>query len=171
MQTSSFDLKKNIPKGLIAFAKIVGVFGIRGEAKIFLYNRETELLGQWIRVQVFDGKKITGELELKLRGAKKIIGSIKGITKPEELDALMNLDLLLKEEDLPQLEEDEFYHHQLLGIEARTEDGQVLGTVQEVTQSTVTIFTISDGSQEYYIPFISERVLSVLPNEYIIVKP
>ena len=72
---------------------------------------------------------------------------------------------MLKEKDLPDLEDDdEFYHHDLLGLEARTEDGQVLGNIEEITPGTVAIFTISDGETEHFIPFISERVLEIKEN-------
>lgn len=173
MQNSSLEFLQKAPAGFIVFGKMSGVFGIKGDAKIFLHNRDSELLGQWLNLFLFDGNKIGEMLEVKLRGAgKKIIGEIKGMNCPEDIEPLFGLDLLLKESDLPELEDDdEFYHHDLLGLEARTEDGQVLGTIEEITPGTVAIFTISDGDAEYFIPFISERVLEIKENEYVVVVP
>jgi 16S rRNA processing protein RimM len=173
LQNSSLEFSQKAPSGFIVFGKMSGAFGIKGDAKIFLHNRDSELLGQWLTLFLFDGNKIGDPLEVKLRGAgKKVVGEIKGMTCPEDLDPLFGLELLLKENDLPDLEDDdEFYHHDLLGLEARTEDGQVLGTIEEITPGTVAIFTVSDGETEHFIPFISERVLEVKEKEYVVVVP
>ena len=179
MQNSSFELSQKTPSGFISFGKINGVFGFRGEAKFFLHNRNTDLLGEWIELQLFDGKSLGKTLTVKLRASgKKIIGTIKGIEAPEEVAKLINIELLLKEEDLPLLQEDEFYHHDLLGLEAFTKEGEALGKVIEISSGTVAVLTISggkdgkdgkDGKEEYYIPFLSERVLEITPKKSIIV--
>lgn len=172
MQNSSFEFSQNTPSGFISFGKINGVFGFRGEAKVFLYNRKSDLLGVWLDLYLFDGKKLGEKIKIKLRASgKKIIGNIKGVDSPEEVKTLMGIELLLKEEDLPKLEEDEFYHHDLLGLEALTEDGESLGTVTEITPGTVAVFTISDGETEHFIPFISERVLEIRAKKSIIIVP
>ena len=170
MNTSSFEMKQNTPDGFISFAKINGVFGIKGQAKIFLYNRETALRDQWLSVFLFDQKMQSKELRIKLRDSgKKVIATIKGYSSPEELEELMNKELFLREEDLPVLEEDEFYHHDLLGLAVKTEEGTLLGVVDEVHSGTVAVFTVK-GEETYYIPFISERVLEILPKKHMIVR-
>ena len=71
--------------------------------------------------------------------------------------------LLLREEDLPVLEADEFYHHELLGLPVEDEAGVQVGSIVEITQGVVDVFTIRrTGIKEViYVPFTKQHVLLI----------
>ena len=77
---------------------------------------------------------------------------------------------MLREQDLPSLEEGEFYHHQLLGLPVEDETGTKIGTIIEITQGVVDVFTIRRvGSKEVvYVPFTKQHVLTTTSDKMVI---
>src|SRR5262249_61604647 len=77
-----------------------------------------------------------GERSFKLRllGSAKgvLIGKLPGIDDRDEAEALRGLRLYLPRAALPSPDEDEYYHADLLGIEAALADGTALGRVRAV---------------------------------------
>ncbi len=49
-----------------------------------------------------------------------------------EVEHLRNMVIKVPEEDLGELEEDEFYFHEIIGREVVSEDGELIGTVKEI---------------------------------------
>ena len=82
----------------------------------------------------------------------------------------MGTELLLREQDLPSLEEGEFYHHQLLGLPVEDETGTRIGTIIEITQGVVDVFTIRRvGSKDVlYVPFTKQHVLTTTSEKMVI---
>lgn len=78
----------------------------------------------------------TGERDFSLRligGAKgTVIARIEGVDDRDAAEALKGTRLYLDRDALPPPEEDEFYHADLLGLDAVLTDGAALGTVKAV---------------------------------------
>lgn len=168
MQSSSLDHKSRTPEGYIHFGSISGVFGVHGEVKLFLHNLNSSLFDQWISVRLLSGEDLGEVIDIKLRrgSGKKVVGKIRIaeriVTSPEEARSFMQQDILIAEESLPSLDVEEFYHHDLLGLPVIDQEGLPTGTVIEITPGTVDVLTIQTPERDLlYIPFISEKVLSV----------
>lgn len=167
MQNSSLDFHKQTPAGYIRLGSVSGVFGFRGEAKFFLYNRKTDLFGRWLTVYPWRNKQVSDPIEISLRkgAGKKVVGKMKvsGVLLSTEADvrSWMDTELLLKEQDLPALDADEFYHHQLLGLQVDDQEGNHVGTLIEITQGVVDVFTVRllNSKDVIYVPFTKEHVL------------
>ena len=71
---------------------------------------------------------------------------------------------------LPELEEEEWYHYQLLGMPVHDQLGAFVGTVTEVVQSTTDILII-DGDHRCYVPFVQEHVISISLQNGIVITP
>jgi 16S rRNA processing protein RimM len=54
---------------------------------------------------------------------------------PEAAGELRNLWVSVTADDRPALDEDEYYHHQVLGLRVVEEDGTLLGTVTEILET------------------------------------
>ena len=176
MQSSSVEFHKRTPEGYLRLGSISGVFGFRGEAKFFLYNPKTDLFGQWLTVFFLAGKSAGPAVEVYLRkgSGKRVVGQIKEngevIQDEKRIRQLMGTELLLREQDLPSLGDEEFYHHQLLGLPVEDESGICIGTVIEITQGVVDVFTIRrKGAKELlYIPFTKQHVLTTTLEKMVI---
>lgn len=173
MQSSTMQLKQEMPTGYINLGSIKSPFSFKGEAKVFLHNPNTELLGQWIEVFLLDTKDGVAQVGESLRihmrsgAGKKIIAKIKKadgtrIDSDTALQPYLQKELLLAESSLPELEEDEFYHHQLLGVGVDDHNGVYCGVVEEIVPGTVDILVIRQPNTELlYVPFLQSKVLSV----------
>ena len=176
MQSSSVEFHKKTPEGYLRLGSISGVFGFKGEAKFFLYNPNTDLFGQWLTVFVFTDKSAGQSLEVCLRkgSGKRVVGQVKEhgtlIQDEKRIRQLMGTELLLHERDLPTLGDGEFYHHQLLGLAVEDETGTQIGTIIEITQGVVDVFTIRrlQSKEVLYVPFTKQHVLRTTPQKMVI---
>lgn len=178
MQNSSLEFHKQTPDGFIRFGSLSGVFGFKGEAKFFLYNRKTDLFGKWLTVYewIAKDKEVGRAIEVKLRkgSGKKVVGQVRidGTLLQHERDIrpMMGTELLLAESQLPSLSEDEFYHHQLLGLSVEYPSGAKVGTLIEITQGVVDVFTVRllDSKEVLYVPHTKEHVLDTTAERMVI---
>lgn len=151
--------------------RINGVFGIRGEVRLFLFNPQSDLLKAGASVVLRIGKERQSVRLISRPGAgKRILGRIDGVNTPEAARALMGADILYPKSALPELDEDTYYHHELLGLTVRTESGVSLGVIREIIASgNVDLWVVRGPDGETYIPAVEDEILSVQPGVEVIV--
>jgi len=157
---------------LLLLGRVNGVFGLRGEVRLFLYNRETKLFSKWRNVVLLhpDGTKIPTRLKSRPGAGKRILGVLEGVETPEAAAALHGVEICIHPDRLPQLDEDTWYHHELLGLPVRTEGGTELGAIVEIVSSgEVDLWVVQGNGEEHYIPNVREEVLLVTPGDCVIV--
>lgn len=111
---------------LIRVGVIINTFGVKGEVKIY---PDIDYFDELKRVFI-DGKEYKIE---KLREQKEIIiAKFEGIDDINQIEHLKNSEVMIALEDRPELPEGKHYVGDLLGLEVITEDGQVLGTLDNI---------------------------------------
>lgn len=111
---------------LIRVGVIINTFGVKGEVKIY---PDIDYFDELERVFI-DGKEYKIE---KLREQKGIIiAKFEGIDDINQIESLKNEEVMIALEDRPELPEGKHYVGDLLGLEVITEDGQVLGTLDNI---------------------------------------
>ena len=111
---------------LIRVGVIINTFGVKGEVKIY---PDIDYFDELERVFI-DGKEYKIE---KLRDQKGIIiAKFEGIDDINQIESLKNEEVMIALEDRPELPEGKHYVGDLLGLEVITEDGQVLGTLDNI---------------------------------------
>jgi len=74
----------------------------------------------------------------------------------------MGWEIIVPKSDLPDLEDGEFYHHELLGLPAVDEEGVVVGTISEIQSAgPVDVWVILTDDQELFLPALDEFVVEV----------
>lgn len=116
-------------KNRILLGQIGAAHGIRGQVRIATHTQDPEAIGSYGPLET-DRPGLTVTLT-KLRVQKNVvIAHIKGITDRNSAEALNGVNLFTDRSKLPPPEdEDDFYHADLLGLEARLDTGVVMGTV------------------------------------------
>ncbi len=111
---------------LVKIAVIADAHGIKGEVKLRSFVEDDDLLASDLLDST--GKK---RFSLKITGKVKdsVIARVDGITDRNAAEALKGTELFLPESEFPELEEGEVYHNQLIGLEARSPNGEKIGTV------------------------------------------
>lgn len=113
-------------------AQFAGSHGVRGEFKIRSYTENPLRLFSYGRLYTADGETLTPEL---IRETKPGVFLCRDpdITSPEACTRLKGQLLSVDRETLPDTDsEDDFYVADLIGLEARDEDGRVIGKVRAV---------------------------------------
>ena len=144
----------------IAVGKIVNTRGLKGEVKILpmvddlnLFETVGYLLIDGSRMQIEGTKFFKGNAILKLAGIDTI----------EQAETYKNKMVSIMEEDLPNLEEGEYYVKDLLGLQVITEEGDVLGTIADVFKTgSNDVYTVkTEAGKEIYLPAIKDVVLHI----------
>jgi 16S rRNA processing protein RimM len=97
-----------------------------------------------------------------------------GVADRSAADALRGTLFLVDSADLPpSADPDEFYDHQLEGLEARLIDGTVLGAVAEVLHAPgADLLAVRGDGRETLIPFVTAIVPTVaLADGYVVIDP
>src|SRR5438552_13450309 len=105
--------------------------GVRGAVKIKSFTANPEDVAGYGPLEDESGER---RLSLRLIGNGKgvLIGHLSGITDRNQAEALRGLRLYLPRSALPPTDEDEYYHADLIGLDAVLTDGTPVGAVRAV---------------------------------------
>lgn len=113
----------------ICLATIGAPHGVKGELRVKSYTGDPLAFGDY--GPLTDAKGRTFEV-LEVRPSKAVVvARFKGINTRELAEALNGVDLYIDRAMLPdeELEEDEFFHEDLIGLEVRDSEGLRIGKV------------------------------------------
>lgn len=117
----------------ILIGKAVNAVGLKGELKIWNYSDSPEIYE--ITPEVYLGDTL--HMVENVRTQKNmVILKLSGIDDRNAAEAAKGREIFITEDDLPELEEGEFYIRDLIGMEVREEDGGYVGVVTDVIQNT-----------------------------------
>ena len=119
----------NPPTTRILLGKIGAAHGIKGEVRIATYTASPEAIADYGPLDT-DRPGLSVTIVSARAQNNVVVARIKGIADRGAAEALNGVSLFIDRARLPDHEdEDDFYHADLLGLEARLENGTVLGTV------------------------------------------
>jgi 16S rRNA processing protein RimM len=113
---------------LICIGAIAGSFGIAGEVRLKSFCSEPADIATYGPLLSEDGKR-QFNITLTRHVSGGLGARIAGITTKEAADALRGTSLHVPRDRLPKLPDDEFYHADLIGLDAYDTGGELLGKV------------------------------------------
>ncbi len=146
---------------------ISSTHGIRGEVKVFPTTDDATRFKQLKSVLLDTGKERIGlEIQSVKFFKQFVIVKFKGIDNINDIERYKGRSLLVSREDAVELDKDEYYIADLIGMDVFTEEGHfgVLRDVMETGANEVYIVD-SDSHGEVLIPAIRQCVLNVDPEE------
>jgi 16S rRNA processing protein RimM len=127
---------KLVSDPLVELAAVVRAHGLRGEVVLKPFNPESELLRELDKVVL----KLPqgGEREYQVRGARghadHLILALEGVSDRNQSESLRGSVVCAPRSALPPTDDDEVYLVDLVGLEARDGQGNVIGRVEEIVQ-------------------------------------
>lgn len=110
----------------IKIGKIVNTFGIKGELKVYPY---VDYIDELSKIYI-DNKEYTLS---KSRNQKNVvIIKIKGLDDINLVEDFKNKEIEIDRVDLPKLKEGEYYIEDLIGLDVYTDEGKLLGKVDDI---------------------------------------
>ncbi len=150
---------------MIRIAKIINTRGLKGECKLMLFTDSDELrFSKGNRLYLENGKTLTVDNYSVYKGFG--YARFSEITSIEQAEELKNQTLYLPEEELPELEDDEFYYHQLNGCTVYTTEGENTGKVVDILETGANlVLRVRGENGQYLLPFVGAFVKEVDPDE------
>lgn len=108
--------------------------GVTGEVRVHVFNPESTLLrelGEVFLIGEEDEEPALVDIVSTRQGSKVLLMRLAGVGSLEDADALRGYTLCVPREALPDLEQGEYYHADLIGLEA-FEGAKSIGRVVDV---------------------------------------
>lgn len=145
----------------ITVGKVGSSFGVHGWLKIHTYTEfgPTILEYQPWLIQRPNGQVEPLAQEDSKRHGDNILIKVKGINSPEAAKLLTNQLILIHRDQLPTLDENEYYWSDLIGLTVINHDGTVLGKVITLMETGANDVLVVKGDREHAIPYLPGKTV------------
>jgi 16S rRNA processing protein RimM len=151
---------------------INGVFGLRGDVRLFLYNPDSDVVGMDIELDLVspEGVREARSMRIRVGSGRRILAVVDGVATPEAAAALKGWELVVPEAHLPQEDDGEWYHRDLLGTPVVTESGEALGAVANIVNGPgMDTWIVRGDGPEVWVHVRQSDLREVRPGERIVV--
>jgi 16S rRNA processing protein RimM len=111
----------------ICVAQIGAAHGTRGEVRLWSFTADPAAVKDYGPLESEDGTQF--EIESLRPGKDHLVARLAGVRDRAQAEELTNLRLYVPRDRLPQAQEEEFYHADLIGLRAEGLDGAEVATV------------------------------------------
>lgn len=143
--------------------KITKLHGFKGNLILHLDTDEPELYQNMESVFVeTNGMLVPFFLEfIQPHSGGKMLVKFEDVS-PDEAEKLINKNLYLPLETLPELEGTDFYYHEIIGFTIYDQTNTEIGVIKNVNDTTAqALFEVEINGKEILIPIVEEWILEV----------
>jgi 16S rRNA processing protein RimM len=154
------------PDAWVPLAEVMRPHGVRGELRLRLFNRDSDLLLSLdeVLVRFPDGDEQEVSVDGARRANEAILMRLHSVDGREGADALRGAIVCARRADFPPLGDGEFYACDVEGARVVVEGGEELGPVTELkTYPTVDVLVVTarDGGRPWEVPLVGGVVKAV----------
>jgi len=154
-KTTTNDSEEHILVG-----RISGVYGVKGWVRIFSYTDPVENILNFSPCYLnADDKWEKRAMQGGKRHGKGVVAHFVECNTRDDAAALLGTDIAISRNQLPELNENEFYWSELVGLNVVTIDGVKLGKVLRLLQTGANDVLVVKGDRERCIPYIRPDVI------------
>lgn len=146
--------------------KIVNTHSLKGEVKVISSTDfEEERFKKGSKLLITRGNQLIREVVVQsYRNHKNfLLVKFEGIDSVEEAEKFKNLQIKIDSDEVGELEENEFYFHQIIGCEVFDENDKNLGEIIDIlTPGANDVWVIKgENGKEILIPYIEDVVKKI----------
>lgn len=163
-------MRSNTDPEYITVGLIVSPRGLQGHIKV---NVETDFPERFSgSSQVYINRQATVIEEVSWHKGQAII-KLQGVDNEEEADTLVGCVIEIHRSQLFSLEEDVYFHFQLVGLNVITTGGDTIGTIAEImSMASADIYVIKGKNGEILVPATEEIIKSIdLEKGIMVIEP
>ncbi len=148
---------------LIAVGKCLKPHGIRGELKVAILTDFPERFEQTDSVYLqLDEVVFEKSVEATRFHGGCVLVKLSGVDSIDQAEQWRNAILSITADQLMELEEDEYWHFELEGLEVLDPTGQRIGRLKEVLRTPGhDLYSVEGSEGEILIPAVKEYILAV----------
>ena len=146
--------------------KIVNTQGLQGEMRVLSVTDFAEERFKKGNILALFDKKDQFVMDVEIASHRKVknfdIIKFKGMYHINDIERFRDFTLKVREEDLTDLEDGEFYYHEIIGLEVYEND-VLLGTIKEILQPGANdVWVVKrKGKRDLLLPYIPPVVLRI----------
>ncbi|MBP2077633.1 ribosome maturation factor RimM [Oceanobacillus polygoni] len=155
--------------------KIVNTHGIRGEVKVLRISDFEERFAPGEKLFVIKDEQ---PIELKIAARRMHKGfdllQFEGYANINDVESFKGCKLKINEAQLTELDQDEYYYHEIIGCEVFTAEGRNLGKIKEILSPGANDVWVvkQQAGKDLLIPYIDDVVTDVdIVNKKIVIEP
>jgi 16S rRNA processing protein RimM len=150
----------------LAVGRVLRPHGIRGELRVEIFTAYPERLGQhadlYLAPPAHPEAVRPYPVEAMRSHRKALLLKLGGCDDRNTADELRGMLVQIPIEEAVPLEEDEYYHFQVIGVQVETEGGQSLGRVVDVLETGAhDVYIVRGPRGEVLLPAVDELVLDL----------
>jgi len=144
----------------VTLGRISGLFGVKGWVKVHSYTNPRDNVvsyGTWT-VKLRAGER-RFEVETGHAQGAGVVAKLRGLDDREQARQLIGAEIVVERSELPECAPGEYYWTDLEGLEVRTLEGELLGTVDHLIATAGHDMMVLAGTPQRLIPFVHGRVI------------
>jgi 16S rRNA processing protein RimM len=145
----------------VIIGKISGVYGVRGWCRVFSYTEPREGILQYTPWQL---RNASGDTTVKViegrKQGKGIVVKLEGCDDRDAALALMDSEIRIYRDQLPDTDSDEYYWIDLVGLKVISLDDEEYGIVDHIFATGANDVLVVKGERERLIPFVQPDVVT-----------
>ena len=161
----------------LVVGRVVKAHGVTGELVVDVRTDDPETRfapGTSLRARPKGGTERRLVVDSARPHGGRLLVRVDGVADRDSAEALRGALFLVDSAELPPIEDpDEFYDHQLEGLQVVTTEGTAVGSVAEVLHTAAgELLSVRADEREVLVPFVSAIVTSVsLADQTIVIDP
>lgn len=150
----------------LVVGRVVKAHGITGEVVVDVRTDDPDARfapGTSLRGRAKGGEEHEYTIESVREHGGRLLVRLDGVADRNAADALRGTLFVVDSQELPPIDDpDEYYDHQLEGLQVRTVAGDAVGTVAEVLHTAAgELLAVRGAEREVLVPFVGAIVTSV----------
>ncbi len=156
----------------VELGKIVGVWGVKGWVKLHSFTRNRKDIAQYQTWTLsrrkkgpeFDSHAVSIDVMQCREQAKGIVAQLRDVDDRDQAADMAGLGIWVKQSELPDLPDGEYYWQQLIGLAVKNTD-QTIGVVDSILETGANDVLVCksdvEGAPDVLVPYTDEVVLEV----------
>lgn len=150
---------------LICVGHILGAHGIKGWTRVYSNTSpRNNIAGYGILLLESNNGPVKKLVKGQTTG-KHILIKLEGIEDRTAAEALTGQKLYISERQLPELQADEYYWSELIGMSVESVRSEPLGTVDSMLETGADDVLVVQGDRERLIPFVLGEIVTLVDRD------
>ena len=144
----------------VVIGQVLGVRGYSGFVRIRILTALADRFEEGNHVYIGDRRYWISEVEYTT--ASHVMLRFLGVNTIEDAQLLQGSWLTIPTDDGQHLEADNYFHYQMIGLIVETEDGEVLGSIENIIETgSNDVYVVSGENGQILVPAIGQVVKDI----------